>query len=267
MESEFSQLLHPVLSGSIQEARRGSTIIHWYDGPTWLSSSPLIFQSPAAYTSQAINNNDRMSYAKSFNVEGKKRTMPESFNDSPKKQRVEDAHKVEDTFISRTDLKAMSWDEKKSIFSRNWNVQVVLCKGDASKTLLNKRIHFLKERLLAIPDNGGFVYAGDVELFKAKGAGVYKVRIAFALESPASYQHLVKALGQFDCPDKEESPYYVDPFPGFPYWGLLTSVHDRHYPGTLISPGPLYTRGEPRNTYTPIKYVLTGLEPHGTPLP
>lgn len=207
-----------------------------------------------------------MSYARGFRAG--KREADDSLPASPvKKTKIK--QEEEDTigpFYSPRDLKQMCWSDKKGLVNKNWNVEVLLCKGDSSKSLLNERIHFLKDRLMAIPWKGGFIYAGDVVFYKAKGVGIYKCSIAFAMDANVSYGAIVSALGAFDCPKTEESYYCVTPCMGFPYWGLIGAKFDRHEIGVVYSAGPLYTRGEPRNCFMPVRYFLNGIEPHGIEL-
>lgn len=210
-----------------------------------------------------------MSYAKGFRA-AKRRHPEDNLDSSPTK--VPKVEETEDTevlqpFYSPKDLRAMAWAEKKGVVSKNWNVVVTLCKGDAPSAILEERIEFLKQCLLHMPERAGFIYAGDITFHKSKGAGNYSCRIAFALDANISYGALVRGLGAFDVPNKADYYYGVEPAMGFPYWGLVGPVHDRYNTGVVYRAGPLHTRGEPRNTILPVRYFLNGLRSTTTAIP
>lgn len=201
-----------------------------------------------------------MSYAKRFIAEGME--VPEAkrvriSGDTPDVVPETPQETEQTTYYKRSQIRDMSYAEKKKISSKNWNVQVSLCKVESPEGLLDTRINVLKTRLGQIPEKNGFVYAGDVCINPVRAT--YNTFVALAFDVPVTYGWIMRTFGVWDMRKAQETGYNVEAFPGFPYFGILAPANDTGNVRTLHRDGPIFTRGEPRSCYTPIKYFLKGL--------
>lgn len=150
-------------------------------------------------------------------------------------------------YVQLRKLMDMDYNTKKNIVNKQWSVQVVLGKASSSDEELGKRIGYLMNRLHEWT-RPLFLYAGPVT--QTVGSPLACIRIAVQFKNLASYSTILKAV----LGPREDRPegYYVNPFPGAPFMGLLHPYGVDNPKTIIIKAGPMFKRGEVVSQHTKV---------------